>query len=55
MTNNNRDKDYLDKLKEVDGDVRQRLDREFGQLRAISVAVLIVVVMLVIGRWMFGS
>ena len=55
MTSNDRDNDYLDKLAKVDGEVRQRLDREFGQLRVIAVIVVVVVVLLVIGRWIVGS
>ena len=55
MTNNNRDNDYLDKFDEVDGKIKQRLDREFGQLRVIAVATVVLVVLFVIGRWIFGS
>lgn len=55
MTSDNRDNDYLDRLTEVDDDVRQRLDSEFGQLRAILITVAVVVVLIVIGRWVLGS
>ena len=54
MTKNNRENDYLDKFDEVDRNVRQRLDREFGQLRVIAIAGVGLVVLIVLGRWIFG-
>ena len=55
MTSNNRDNDYLEKLKEVDGNVKARLDREFGQLRVIAVVVMVLVALVIIGRWLIAS
>ena len=55
INNNDDNTDYLEKLKDVDNNVRQRIDREFGQLRIITIAVMAVVAVVVIGRWLFGS
>jgi hypothetical protein len=55
MTSDNGDKDYLDKLQEVDGKIRQRLDQEFGQIRVIAVVAAVLIGLLIAVRWLLGS
>ena len=54
MAGNDRDDDYLKKLADVDENVRQRLDREFGQLRVVALIGALVLVLVFVGRWIFG-
>ena len=53
--NDEPDKEYLKKLAEVDDKVRERLDQQFGQLRLIAIIGTVVVVLLFLGRRLFGG
>ena len=54
MTNDKRDNDYLDKLAEVDDKVKERLDQQFSQLRVIAICAAVLIVVLLVGRRVFG-
>lgn len=51
----NRDKDYLEKLAEVDDKVRERLDQQFGQLRLIAIIGAVIVIAILVGRRILGG
>lgn len=55
MTGDERDKDYLEKLAEVDDKIKDRLDQQFGQLRVIAIGAAVLIVVLLIGRRLFGG
>ncbi len=54
MTGDDPDKDYLKKLADVDDQVRERLDQQFGQLRVIAICVAVAIVALLVGRRLLG-
>lgn len=49
------DKEYLKKLAEIDDQVRERLDQQFGQLRLIAIIGTVIVVLFLIGCRIFGG
>ena len=49
------DKEYLKKLAEVDDQVRERLDQQFGQLRLIAIIGTVIVILFLVGRRIFDG
>lgn len=54
MTDKDPDKEYLERLKDVDDKVQQRLNDEFSQLRTIALVVVALALLFVVGSRFIG-